>query len=105
MKKADFDNIQLRKFQIHSYILANPQCTANEVALAIDYNITSARSRIKELMEQGLIARARSKAASAFVFRSLTEPLPVLKFEPEPVKTMPFMLLSKLWLPGNLVLG
>jgi hypothetical protein len=105
MKKSDFDNIQIRKFQVHSFIRDNPQCTAREVALGIDYNATSAKARIKELRGHGLILREENKVTSGFVFRSLVDPLPVIKFEPKPARTMPVMLLSRLWLPGHLKLG
>jgi hypothetical protein len=105
MKKSDFDNIQIRKFQVHSFIRDNPQCTAREVSLGVPYNLQSTQSRIRELEGHGFILRQKNKCANAAVFKSLIDPIPVIKFNRNRAETMPVVLLSRLWLPGHLKLG
>jgi hypothetical protein len=105
MNKREFDNIQIRRFQVHKFISDNLECTAKEVSLGVEYNLQSVQARIKELESQGAVLRKKNKCASGSVFKSLMDPIPVNKFDRKPATTMPSMLLGSLWMPGHLELG
>lgn len=106
MTKTQYANLMRKKFQVHHYVHTNKNCEAKHISAAIDYTVTAVNTRLRELIEEGLVTRSKPSDSLAYTYTSLAAPTPIVDFVAQNKScTAPSLLLSKLWKPGHLELA
>jgi predicted transcriptional regulator len=105
MNKREFEEIQRKQFEVHTYIHDNPKCSITRVTKALNYNRTSTQTRIRELVSQHKLKHEPAQRTAGKSYTSICTPSQVVTFAVPIAKILPSMLLGSLWMPGHLELG